>query len=173
MYSQYHIIKIWENSFQNMNCFSRIKLIPVLIHLKYWYYNSPYVEFSCFPHHLCHILTKPTQTLLHYNLRHVLHWFLYFVLPHSATHHHKYWYTKPYGVSAQSNSLLSCIQITIPYGSNTLPIRKLSRSFIFTTLPVDTTIFTIFYKNLFLYFSQLSPCFIPLTFWQNHPYNLH
>ena len=34
MYSKYQIIKILRNCFQNMNWFSQIKLIPVLIHLK-------------------------------------------------------------------------------------------------------------------------------------------
>ena len=44
MYSKYQIMKILENCFQNMNYFSWIKVIPVLIHLKYWYNNSPYLE---------------------------------------------------------------------------------------------------------------------------------
>ena len=47
MYSEYQMIKILENCFQNMNCFSWIKLIPVLIHLKYSYYDSSYLELLC------------------------------------------------------------------------------------------------------------------------------
>ena len=35
--------KILENCFENMNCFSWIKLIPALIHLKHWY---PYLPRS-------------------------------------------------------------------------------------------------------------------------------
>ena len=35
MSSKYHIIKIFENCFQNLNNFSWIKLIAVLIHPKY------------------------------------------------------------------------------------------------------------------------------------------
>ena len=32
-----------------------------------------------------------TATPLQHNPHHVLHWFSYFVLPHSVTRHHKYW----------------------------------------------------------------------------------
>ena len=39
-------MKMLKNCFQNMNCFSWIKLIPALMHLKYWYYSSPYLELS-------------------------------------------------------------------------------------------------------------------------------
>ena len=83
--------KILENCFQNMNCFSWIKLIPVLIHLKYWYYDSPHLELYCLAHHLCRILLKPIDTSLQHNTYHVLHRFPYFALPHSTTRCHKYW----------------------------------------------------------------------------------
>ena len=32
-----------------------------------------------------------TETPLEHIPHHVLHWFPYFALPHSATRHHKYW----------------------------------------------------------------------------------
>ena len=35
-------------------------------------------------------------------------------------------YTKPYDKLSQSNLLSSCLQIIIPYGSDLLPIKKLS-----------------------------------------------
>ena len=35
MYSNCQIIKIMKNCFQNMNCFSEIKLISILIHSRY------------------------------------------------------------------------------------------------------------------------------------------
>ena len=38
-----------------MNCFSWIKLIPVLNHLKYWYPNTPSLELPFLRHHLCQI----------------------------------------------------------------------------------------------------------------------
>ena len=79
MYSKYQIIKILENWFQKMNCFSWIKLIPVLIHLKYRYNNSPYLELPCLSHHPQH------------PLHHVLLYFPYFVISCPTTHHHKYW----------------------------------------------------------------------------------
>ena len=53
MYSKYQIIKILSNCFRSINCSSWIKLIPVLIHLKYWYYHSPYLELPFLPHHFC------------------------------------------------------------------------------------------------------------------------
>ena len=91
MYSKYQLIKILENCFQNMNCFSWIKLIPVLIHLKYWYYNSPYLELPCLSHHLGQILLQPTETPLQHSPHHAVHQFPYFSLPHLTTHHDKYW----------------------------------------------------------------------------------
>ena len=90
MYLKCHIIKILENSFRNTNCYSWTKLILILIHLKYWYCNSPQLERSCLSHNLCKILPMPSKNLLQHNPHHVLHWSPYFVLPHSTTNHHKY-----------------------------------------------------------------------------------
>ena len=78
MYSKYQIIKILENCFQDMNCYCWIQLIPVLIDLKYWYYNLPRLELPCLPHYLCRILPYPTETPLKHNSSHVLHRFPYF-----------------------------------------------------------------------------------------------
>ena len=55
--SKYQIIKILANCFQKMNCYSLIKLTPISIHLKYWHYNFPRLEFPCLPHCPCHILS--------------------------------------------------------------------------------------------------------------------
>ena len=63
MYSKYQIMKILKNCFRSMNCFFWIKLILVLIHLKYWYYNSSYAELPYLPHHICQMLPQPTETL--------------------------------------------------------------------------------------------------------------
>ena len=67
------------------------KLIPVLLHLKYWSYDSPYIELPWIPHHLYQVLSYPTETPLQPNNPHLLQWFSYFVLPHSTKRHHKYW----------------------------------------------------------------------------------
>ena len=46
--------------------FSKYKLFLLdqanssLIHLKYWYQNSSYLELPCLPHHVCQILPQPT-----------------------------------------------------------------------------------------------------------------
>ena len=40
------IIKYWNIVFKKKTCFSWIKLIPVLVHLKYWYYDFPYLPPS-------------------------------------------------------------------------------------------------------------------------------
>ena len=74
------IRKVLENCLQNMNCFSWIRLIPFLIHLKYGYYNSPYLELFCLPHHFCIILPEPTETPLQNNSHQVLHRFPHFFL---------------------------------------------------------------------------------------------
>ena len=104
MYSTYQIIKILKNCFRSMSCFSWIKLILVLIHLKYWYYNSPYAERPYLPHHICQILPQPAKTFFNINLimlassnplqhkpHHVLRRFQYCVLLHLTKSHHKYW----------------------------------------------------------------------------------
>ena len=44
MFSNYQIVKILQNCFQNIKRVSCIKLISVLIHLKYSYYNTPFLE---------------------------------------------------------------------------------------------------------------------------------
>ena len=91
MCSKYQIIKILQNCFQNMNWFSWIKLIPVLIRLKYWYYDSTYLELPCLPHRLYKSLPWPSENPRQCNPHHVLHRFPYFVLPHSTTRRRKYW----------------------------------------------------------------------------------
>ena len=58
------VLKILEHCFQNMNCFSWIKLISVLIYFKYCNYNIPSLELPCLPWHLCQISPWPPETLL-------------------------------------------------------------------------------------------------------------
>ena len=79
-----------ENCFQNMICFSWIKLISVLIHFKYCYYNIPLLEFPCLLFHLWQVLPLPNEASHQRNLHHLLHRFPYFCLPHS-TSRHNYW----------------------------------------------------------------------------------
>ena len=88
-----------------MKRFSWIKLIPVLIHLKYWYYNTPSQELPSFPYHLF-------NTSLH-----VFHLFPYFVLPNLTTCH-KYWTYWPHDKPSHSNLLSSYIQIIKTYGQH-------------------------------------------------------
>ena len=107
-YSKYQIIKLLENCLQKTNCFSWMKLTPIWIHLKYRHYNFPHLKLPCLPHYPCHISS-----------------------------YHNYWInqiiynTKP----SQSNFLSSYTQIMIFYGSNTLPIKKLS---LYWTLPFQS-----------------------------------
>ena len=81
LYSNYQKIKIFENFFQNINCFSWVNLIPDPIHRKYWYCNTPSLELSCLPH--------PGQLKPLFNT--ILVIFPYFGLHNSTTRHHKYW----------------------------------------------------------------------------------
>ena len=90
IYLNYQVIKILENCFQNMKYFPWIKLISVMIHLKYWYCNTPSLQLPCLPRHLCQISPWPTEIPLQRNPLHVLHYFPYFFLPHSTTRHN-YW----------------------------------------------------------------------------------
>ena len=80
MYSNYQIIKVLENCFQNMNCFSRIKVISVLIHFKYCNCNTPSLNFPCLPCHACQISPCPTETPLQCSPHHVLHGFSEFII---------------------------------------------------------------------------------------------
>ena len=91
MYSKYQITKILEFFFRNINCFCWIKPILVLIHLKYWYHNSPYAELPLPPSPSLPNFTLANWNHLQYNPHHVLHRFPYFFLRHSTTSHHKYW----------------------------------------------------------------------------------
>ena len=101
MYSKYQLTKLLANYFQNINRISWIKLIPVAIHLKHWYHDSPYLESLSFPHHLCKLLPWSTEIPPQRNPNHVLHQLPYVVLTHWTTHHYKYciyqtiWQAKP------------------------------------------------------------------------------
>ena len=53
--------------FSKYETFSWIKLIPVLVHLKYWYYNTPSIELPCLPLYLCQLSPWPTETSLQHN----------------------------------------------------------------------------------------------------------
>ena len=79
MYSNYQMIKILESCFQNMNCFSWIKVIAVLIDFNYCNYNTPSLKFPCFPCHACQISPCPTETPLQRS-PHVLHRFSEFII---------------------------------------------------------------------------------------------
>ena len=82
----YQIIKILENCFKNITCFSWIKLISVLLYLKYWYCNTPSWELPCLSRPHYQISHWPTEIFLHHNPPNVLHRFSYFVLPYATMH---------------------------------------------------------------------------------------
>ena len=42
--SNYLLLQIVEKCFQYITCFAWIKVISVLLYLKYWYYNTPYLN---------------------------------------------------------------------------------------------------------------------------------
>ena len=125
MYSKYQINKILGNCFRSMNYFFWIKLILVLIHFKYWYYNSPYAEHPYLLHQHCQLLPSPTETLSNTNLimcsSSISIFLSYSIRPQATT---SIVYTKSYVKPSQSNLLSSHKQMMIPYESNTLPIKK-------------------------------------------------
>ena len=89
---------------KNMKCFSKIKLISVLILLKYWYYSTPFLYLPYLPHHLCLILPcrNPSSTIL------IMLFFGFPILPYPVQSHFKsIGYTKANAKTSQSN-LLSC-----------------------------------------------------------------
>ena len=113
---------------------------------------------------------------------HAFHRFQNFFVLNSTT---SIRFTKSYVKPSQLNLLSSYIQIMIPYGSNMLPIKKLSLyepllwmlnylqnvrwSFIFTSHLVDTTNAAVFTKKQFLLFIQFSLLYFTITCSQNHP----
>ena len=123
MYSKYQIIKILENCFQNMNCFSWIKLIFVPIHLKYWCYNSAHLELhyltvsvKLYPSQL-----KPVFSTILIVLFIGLPIFSYPIQPYTTTDIE---YIKPYAKPSQSNASSSYMQIIISYRSSTSRIKN-------------------------------------------------
>ena len=80
MYSNYQIIKVLENCFQSMNYFFWIKVISVLIHFKYCYYNIPSLNLPCLPCHPCQISPWPTETPLQVSPHHALHSFSKYII---------------------------------------------------------------------------------------------
>ena len=171
-----------------MNCFSQIKLILVLIHLKYSYCNSPYAELSYLPHHLCQILPQPTETLSSANL---IMFFIGFnilsnpIRPQATT---SIGYTKSYINPSQSKFVIKLYTdhdtLWVKHATHLKAefLRTASSSnldnngrcsFIFTTRLVDTTNAAIFTKKQFLFFSQFSHPYFTLTCLQDHPYNPH
>ena len=81
--------KDFRNCVQNMNCFSWIKLIPVLIHLIYWYYDSPFLELVSLP---ISVKFYPRQFQPLFNTILIMFFTGFPILsyPHSTTHHHNY-----------------------------------------------------------------------------------
>ena len=126
MYSKYQIIKILENCFQNMNCFPWIKIIPVrsdpsqilMLRFPIPRASSLTIFVKFYPSQLRPLFnTIPIMFFIDFPI------LSYPIQPHATT---SIGYTRPYGKPSQSNLLSSCILIIIPYGSNTLPIKKLS-----------------------------------------------
>ena len=181
-----------KNCFENMNCFPWIKLIPALIHLKYWYYIPPSPSLSNF--------TLANWNPLQHNLHHVLHQYPYFVLHHSTTSYHKslIYQTRCKGklfkfisklytdhnslwvkqaihqkaeflkaASTWSSPSLSSIQSILNFLQNG------RYYFNFSLLLVHITTATISTKALFLYVSHFWPPYSTLTCSKNHPYNPH
>ena len=83
-------IRILEDFIQNMNCFSWINLVPVLVHLKYRYYNSPYsFPTSC----TTSVKFYPSELKSLFNTILIMFFIDFPILSysHSTKHHHKYW----------------------------------------------------------------------------------
>ena len=124
MFSNYEIIKILENCFQNMICFPWIKLILVIIHLKYWYYNTSSLEIPYLLCHLCQIFFCLTGTPLQHNPHHLF--FISFPILSCPIQIHTtiIGYIKPYVKPGQSNFSSSYMQNIVHYWSNTLTIKR-------------------------------------------------
>ena len=118
-------IRILEDFIQNMNCFSWINLVPVLVHLKYLYYDSPYsFPASC----TASVKFYPSKLKSLFNTILIMFFidfpiFSYPIRPLTTT---SIGYTKIYPKQSNSNVLSSYIYVIISYGGNTLPMKKLS-----------------------------------------------
>ena len=110
--------------FSKYELFFLIKLILVLIHLKYWYYNTPSLELSCLP--VIFVKFHSGQLKPFFNAIINMFFFIGFpILSYSMQPHAtNIGYTKPYAKQNQPSLLSSCIQIIMPDCSNTLPISR-------------------------------------------------
>ena len=200
MYSKYWLIKVLENGFINMDCFSWIRLIPFLIHLKYWYYNSLCLKLPCLSHYFCQILSYPSETLfntvlimfssaslffptsLDYKAPQVLN-----IPNHIPSRDNQIYYQAIFRLEYligqaryQSKGWIFRIRFSfkvIQHGQWQLCLQYnvswilYKCSLIFIILLVHSTNATILTKKPFLYFSQFPPTYPTFTCSQNHPYN--
>ena len=120
-----------------MNCFSWIKLILVLIHDKYWYCNSSYLEVSfsltiSLKFYLSQLKSSSAQIIFMFFIGFSIS--SYSIGPQATK---SIEYTKPYAKPSPKPIkfitsryiyiiLYDPMQIIIHYGSNTLLIKKLS-----------------------------------------------
>ena len=100
------------NCFQNMKHFSWIKLILVLFHLKYCYYNTPPQELHCLPYYFFNTIL----VMFFIGFR----FLSYPICPHATS----FGYMKPYAKPSHSNLLSSYKEIIKSYDSNTLPSKS-------------------------------------------------
>ena len=118
-------MKILENCLQNVNCCSWIKLVSVLIHLKYC---------TAIPHPwsfliilAIYVKLHPGQLKLLFNTTLIILFIGFSILSYPLRPQATIiGYTKPNAKPDQSNLLSSYLQMIIPFWSNTLPIKKLS-----------------------------------------------
>ena len=82
--------KCWKIVFKIWTVFFWIKLISVLIHLRYLYYNTSSLELSCLPCHLCRTSPWRNETPLQRSPYQVLHQCPYLFI-HSSTTRHNNW----------------------------------------------------------------------------------
>ena len=133
----YQIIKILENYFQKIPCFSWIKLISVLL-----YFNTPSWKLPCLSRPLYQISQWPTEIFLQHIPLHVLHWFSYFVLPYATTHRINWIYkTKCQSINLLSNYIqINTLTVKHATYQKSKPLRAAFRSNLGNTVNKSSSI---------------------------------
>ena len=131
MFSIHELLSLdYDNS---SSCPSRILILQYTL-----------LELHCLQpllHHFCQILHWPTEAPLQNNPHHVFHQFPYFLLHCSITRHHKSWKHETICHAKRIKFFIKIYTYHNTYGSNTLPIKKLSlpELLLFQNLTVQST----------------------------------
>ena len=155
--------KFLDNFFHNMKHLSWIMQIPVLIHLKYWYYNNLSLELPFLLNRLCQLKRFFSTVLIMLFVGFPI--LSYRIWPHVTS----IGYTK-HAIRQKAGSLraTSPPKLGNMVNSNSIINTKCAE---FSTK--RQKLLTISNQNPFLHLVNFNLPITPCTCWKNYPYNHH